>query len=213
MYVGVHKTNNLDDGYLGSGILLRKALLKYGSDAFTREILKHCSSEEEMYATEANIVTEQIVKDDNFYNVSLGGEWHGSERQQANNQRSQAVQAQLRKNPQWVKRRADRISEGSKRAYQNGSRVSKIQPHIPGEFHHTDETKKLLSDSKKGTKLQAENSQYKSRWMRHDDLKVNRKVRANEDVQQYLDNGWVFGRKMNYTKQWNSGRGGPIAPA
>lgn len=44
-YVGFHSTNNINDGYLGSGKILRKSIKKYGQKNFKREILEFCNSE------------------------------------------------------------------------------------------------------------------------------------------------------------------------
>ena len=38
IYVGQHTTSNLDDGYLGSGTIIRYAIKKYGADNFKKEI-------------------------------------------------------------------------------------------------------------------------------------------------------------------------------
>jgi group I intron endonuclease len=43
IYIGLHSTDDLNDGYLGSGSLLNKAVQKYGTSQFKREILEDCS--------------------------------------------------------------------------------------------------------------------------------------------------------------------------
>lgn len=45
-YIGQHTTTKLDDGYLGSGKLMKLALKKYGEQNFKREILCFCDSPE-----------------------------------------------------------------------------------------------------------------------------------------------------------------------
>ena len=38
IYVGVHKTDNLNDGYMGSGKILNRAIKKYGVENFEKDI-------------------------------------------------------------------------------------------------------------------------------------------------------------------------------
>jgi len=73
IYVGSHKTLDLNDDYLGSGKYLKRAILKYGPSAFSREILHVFSTPEEMFSKEAEIVTEDFVKRDDTYNMKIGG--------------------------------------------------------------------------------------------------------------------------------------------
>jgi hypothetical protein len=68
-YIGVHKTENLDDGYMGSGIYLWRAIIKYGIDKFTREILYMAKNSVEMYQKEK----ELIVLSPTAYNLKNGG--------------------------------------------------------------------------------------------------------------------------------------------
>jgi hypothetical protein len=46
-YYGVHRTDDLNDGYLGSGIRIQRAILKYGAENFNKEILKFFDTYEE----------------------------------------------------------------------------------------------------------------------------------------------------------------------
>jgi group I intron endonuclease len=73
IYVGVHSTDNLEDGYLGSGYYLKMAIEKYGKNNFSRSILYKAESPKDAWAKEAEIVDEDFVKRRDTYNVALGG--------------------------------------------------------------------------------------------------------------------------------------------
>lgn len=73
MYIGAHATDNIDDGYLGSGVHIKRAIKKYGKSNFSKEILSVHSSMEEMYLAEKLIVTEELVDSPMYYNLKVGG--------------------------------------------------------------------------------------------------------------------------------------------
>lgn len=72
-YIGKHKTDHINDNYLGSGILLNRAIKKYGKQNFSREILKIFHTEEDAFNYERTIVTEELTSDPLCYNLSTGG--------------------------------------------------------------------------------------------------------------------------------------------
>lgn len=84
IYVGVHQTENPDifDGYIGGGCWVNKAssfkypktpiqcaVKKYGADSFVRITLFEFDTVEEAYKKEAEIITEDFVKQSHVYNV------------------------------------------------------------------------------------------------------------------------------------------------
>ena len=73
-YIGKHETNNIDDGYLGSGIRLINAIRKYGKENFKREIVCICCNSKELSFVESIIVNEDVVLDPLCYNIALGGQ-------------------------------------------------------------------------------------------------------------------------------------------
>lgn len=75
-YIGCHRTTNINDGYLGSGTLLQKAIKKYGKENFSRKILVFCDSLEEMFKMEISLISDEYVLSENTYNVRFGG-WGG----------------------------------------------------------------------------------------------------------------------------------------
>jgi hypothetical protein len=73
IYIGVHKTNNLEDGYLGSGKILSHAIEKHGKENFKKEIISFFASYEEALEHEKSIVNEEFVSRKDTYNIRLGG--------------------------------------------------------------------------------------------------------------------------------------------
>lgn len=73
-YWGVHNSDDENDGYLGSGDLLLKAIDKYGKENFRRETKFLYETSKEAYNDEALIINDEMIKDKiNCYNRSLGG--------------------------------------------------------------------------------------------------------------------------------------------
>lgn len=57
----MHKSPVLDERYLGSGILIKEAVKKYGRETFNIEILKECDSKEELYSSEIYYIQKYEV--------------------------------------------------------------------------------------------------------------------------------------------------------
>ena len=77
IYIGKHSTNNLDDGYLGSGTLIKKAILKYGKHNFAREILGEFDTYQDAFIREAELVDQKFIDNPDTYNIILGGQGGG----------------------------------------------------------------------------------------------------------------------------------------
>jgi group I intron endonuclease len=66
-YIGQDSKNNPE--YLGSGLLLNKALKKYGRDNFLKEIIEQCNSKEQLNLREIFWISELKP----LYNIAKGG--------------------------------------------------------------------------------------------------------------------------------------------
>jgi hypothetical protein len=69
----MHSTDTIEDGYLGSGWILKDAISKYGVDKFTREVLYVFETRREAMEMEASIVDNEFVSRADTYNLVVGG--------------------------------------------------------------------------------------------------------------------------------------------
>lgn len=73
-YIGMHQTEDLNDGYLGSGVILKKAIKKYGRSSFKREIIANCISHNVARSIEKQLVKYSIQTSGRMcYNRAFGG--------------------------------------------------------------------------------------------------------------------------------------------
>ena len=75
IYIGKHSTDDLNDGYMGSGRLLKKAINKYGIENFTKEYLVFCDKEDKLNWFERFYIRKYGSTDRNIgYNITKGGD-------------------------------------------------------------------------------------------------------------------------------------------
>jgi len=73
-YIGDHSTDNLEDGYLGSGRpYFLRALKQYGKNNFKREILQFFPSKEEAFNAQKQFIIDYNTLVPGGYNVSPTG--------------------------------------------------------------------------------------------------------------------------------------------
>jgi group I intron endonuclease len=78
IYIGAHKQDFflpiIFDGYLGSGLMLKRAIKKYSEENFRRETLFVYYTPEEAYDKEVEIVDEEFISRKDTYNIVCGGQ-------------------------------------------------------------------------------------------------------------------------------------------
>lgn len=73
IYIGKHSTDNIDDDYMGSGKLIKKAIQKYGIENFTKEYLAFCDTEEKLNWLEKFYIKKYKAREVG-YNLTDGGD-------------------------------------------------------------------------------------------------------------------------------------------
>lgn len=77
MYIGkrVFDKHGEWKSYLGSGVLLRKAIEKYGKESFSRKIIDYANSQEELNEKERYWIKHyNAMESEKFYNIAAGGD-------------------------------------------------------------------------------------------------------------------------------------------
>tara|TARA_R110000868_G_scaffold76573_6_gene220186 strand:- start:14729 stop:15280 length:552 start_codon:yes stop_codon:yes gene_type:complete len=183
----MHSTNNLDDGYMGSGKRLRRSIRKYGEDNHTKEVVAFYDSRELLIEAEKEAITPEMVTDNDCMNLKEGGTggWSSEEHR---------IKAQKSSRVTW-KKRLDEDAEFRElmksRGLENLRKYNESGAcglNFKGK-EHTEETKEKMRKPKNMGKA---NSQYGTCWITKDGS--NKKIKK-EDLDTYLEEGWMKGRK------------------
>jgi len=72
-YIGMHSTDNLDDGYIGSGTRLWRSIEYYGKENFKVEILEFLPDRLSLKEREHELVNKEKLIDNMCMNLKVGG--------------------------------------------------------------------------------------------------------------------------------------------
>ena len=75
-YIGMHSTDDLNDGYLGSGKYLQRAVKKYGRKNFKIEFLEFLNTREELIEKEEYVVNKDLLQNPLCMNLRTGGNYY-----------------------------------------------------------------------------------------------------------------------------------------
>lgn len=186
-YLGMHSTNRLDDGYLGSGKRLYYELNKYGRDNFKFEILEQFNSREELVQAEIKLITEQHVENPNCLNLKSGGSGGFSKENWKKGQiASSNIMKERWKDDAYREKMLFLRTEGIKKAHREGKFK---HDNFKGK-KHTPETIEKMKESKKDQGKGSTNSQYGTCWITNE--VENKKIYKGDSIPQ----GWKLGRKL-----------------
>lgn len=190
-YIGMHSTNNLEDGYMGSGRRLRASMRKYGVDNFSKEILEFFETRDLLIEAEKNAITPEMITDKNCMNLMGGGSGGFISDEQQRHRSICAAKARIEKlknDPIFKQKHTEHVSKLMTDLHKKG----KIKRPDWNGKSHSEETKQLISQVMKNKGIGESNSQYGTCWITKDG--INKKIKK-EDLETYLNEGWVKGRK------------------
>jgi hypothetical protein len=72
-YIGMHSTDNLEDGYMGGGKRIKNSVKKHGKDAHRKEILEFFENRELLRQREVELVNVELLNDSMCMNLQPGG--------------------------------------------------------------------------------------------------------------------------------------------
>jgi len=199
IYIGKHKTNDLNDGYMGSGKLITRAIKKHGIDNFTKEILFQFDNEADMNSKEAELVTEELCSREDTYNLCSGGQggWSYVNKHEKNkkwtslggkNARKIADITLMKKynvsNPSQIEHVKEKLSNNVRKKIKENNWYI---PTFSGKSH-TEEHKQYMSEIMKEKQKGENNSQYGTMWITNGS--ENKKIKKVDIIPE----GWYKGR-------------------
>lgn len=200
-YYGMHSTNNLDDGYLGSGKRLRYSINKYGEKVHKREILEFFDNREKLAEEEARIVNINEIAKEDCMNLVIGGEGGWDNSSTAQSKRGIKGRARMKilreTDPDWVATLSENISKSMRIAHAEGKMRPISENYSWKGKTHSEEAKRKIGKITSKHQSGSGNSQYGTCWV--NDGKIGKRIKLS-DLDKWLEKGWYKGAKFNRKK-------------
>lgn len=206
IYVGKHQTKDLDDGYMGSGKHLKRAIVKHGIENFSKEIVYQFDNEADMNAKETELVNVDFTLREDTYNLCVGGQGGFSyinnspdliaKRDTYENKLAGRIAANKVINEKYdslnftaTKLKTDakfrsefqiKVSAGLKQKFEKDGH------HWQGKQHSEETKQKMRKPKNQGDK----NSQFGTMWITNG--QQNKKIKKDIDI---IPEGWYKGRR------------------
>jgi hypothetical protein len=189
-YYGMHSTDSLNDGYIGSGKRLWYSINKYGYENHSCEKLEFFKTREKLKEREKEIVNENLINDPLCMNIQLGGggglssDEHAKKFYKAGVKRLNEIM--------WIENRekySKIVSEENRRRWKDPVQRKKLVQNLDwtGKYH-TEETKQKMREADRSGK---KNSQWKTKWINNGI--ISKKIKDTDP----LPIGFEFGRIIN----------------
>ena len=201
IYIGCHKTENVNDNYVGSGVILKKAIKKYGIDNFIKENIYTFDNEKDMFLKEEEIVDKNFIKRKDVYNIKTGGfggwpdeciSWRSSNEAKEFHKKFSLEPENLRrfkdnkKLKEWQK--SDKLKELLTKYSKSDRNMKQLEMMRNSEKHkewrNSDRCKEILRKANKEKKG-------KFRWVTNE---IENKMIKSEELPIIEEKGWRIGR-------------------
>lgn len=180
-YIGSKKSDKFIINYFGSGNLIKEALEIYNIEDFEVELIEECSSKEELEEREKYWMEYyNAIESSKFYNIAFTSNRNDGHknseyqklkqsRKQKGNKMSNETKSKISNTLKYLHKNGvkfahneykshnisvegrKKMSEATKKAWENGTLGKGKNASFYGK-HHSDETKKKISESRKGLK-------------------------------------------------------------
>ena len=197
-YIGMHSTSNLEDGYFGSGKVLKRSINKYGKENHSIEILELLSDRISLKTREREIVNEDLLSDPLCMNLKIGGEggnlsingtylggdkFNGAHKYWKDN----------------VEKMRELTSNRTKLLWEDPTYREKILSKFSfSGKSHTLETRNKIGEANSINQRGSNNSQFGKIWIFSNTEQKSIKIKK-DDLLKYLELGWKKGRRFNFS--------------
>ena len=212
-YVGMHSTNNLDDGYLGSGKILGYSRHKYGDENHVKEIVEFLPSRDALKLREKEIVNEELLKDPYCMNLTSGGTggniggggFFGDEHRKNFHAAGGKTTARKRADPAFNSAINEKISIGQKAylARNPSARVESQKLATEAAHSETANAKRRATNAARGYQQGKNNNQFGKVWVTNGLMRVSIK---KEKLDEYLVMGYYRGMGKRKSKESSKSR-------